>query len=170
MPSNTDFFRRLKHLRKQLETAPAALPQTIMRNLGEEAHALISEGFRTQTDPYGERWKDKLIADGRGTLSGDTSRLKNFAPAVISRLGFRISATVNYAVHHQYGTGIYGRHGRRIVPTKAKALKIPGLGYRKSVAGSPIRMMVPSKQRGLPRSWSRAFKDLAAEVIQDHFK
>ena len=170
MPSSTDFFRRLSRLKNQIETAPAVLHQTIVRNLGEEAHALISEGFRTQTDPYGDRWKDKVISDGRSALSGATSRLKNFAPAVISRLGFRISSTVNYAVFHQGGTGIYGPRHRRIVPIKAKALRIPGLGYRASVAGSPVRLMVPTKARGLPRSWARAFKSVSAEIIRDHFK
>ena len=166
--SNAAFFAKLKKLQQKLDSAPAKVMSEIVANCAEEALSLTREGFATETDPYGEGWKPKLIADGRGTLSGNTSRLKNFA-VQISRTGFRLHSTVNYAVFHQGGTGIYGPHGRRIVPVRAKALKIPGLGYRKSVAGSPKRMMVPTAKRGLPPQWRRAFNEIKNEVIRAHF-
>jgi hypothetical protein len=167
--SNADFFAKLQKLKHKLDTAPTKVMATIVRNCAEEALSLTRDGFATETNPYGERWARKKFSDGRNTLSGKTSRLKNFAVQV-SRTGFRLHSTVNYAVFHQGGTGIYGPKGRRIVPVRAKALKIPGIGFRKSVAGSPKRLMVPTKQRGLPPHWSRAFKEVSSEVIRAHFK
>jgi hypothetical protein len=33
------------------------------------------------------------------------------------------------------GTGLFGPHKRKIVPKNAKALNIPGIGFRRSVKG-----------------------------------
>jgi hypothetical protein len=167
--SNTEFFDRLKKLRRKLDTAPTKVMASIVANCAEEALNLTRDGFTTETNPYGEKWAPKRISDGRNTLSGATSRLKNFA-VTLSRRGFRLHSTVKYAVYHQEGTGIYGKRGRRIYPVRAKALKIPGLGYRKSVAGVPKRLIVPTQRRGLPPKWRRAFREVAAEVIRAHFR
>jgi len=46
-----------------------------------------------------------------------------------------LDGSVNYAPFVHNGTGIYGPKKKRIVPRNSKALKIPGVGYRKSTKG-----------------------------------
>lgn len=66
-----------------------------------------------------------------------TSNLINSISSHIENNGRKgvVEATAKYAVFVHDGTGIYGPYHTRIVPKTAKALKIPGIGYRKSVKG-----------------------------------
>jgi HK97 gp10 family phage protein len=70
-----------------------------------------------------------------------TSNLVNSVTSYITDNGLSatIKATAPYAKFVHDGTGIYGPHGKPIVPLKAKALKIPGIGYRRSVKGMKPR-------------------------------
>jgi hypothetical protein len=42
--------------------------------------------------------------------------------------------------------------------------------FLRSVKGSPPRLMVPNKERGLPEEWRDAFSETAHEFIQNHLK
>jgi phage gpG-like protein len=125
---------------KLAEAAPELLG-AISESGAEELLNLVADGFRSETDPYGQGWQPKKKPDGRKTLSGKTSRLKKFAKKKVSKDGFTIGPTVDYAAPHQN----------------------PKRGKR------PRRMMVPNKSRGLPRAWSKALEEVATEALKAHF-
>jgi phage gpG-like protein len=125
---------------KLAEAAPELLG-AISESGAEELLNLVADGFRSETDPYGQGWQPKKRPDGRKTLSGKTSRLKKFAKKRVDKNGFTIGPTVDYAAPHQN----------------------PKRGTR------PRRMMVPSKSRGLPRAWSKTLEELATEAMRQHF-
>lgn len=140
-------FAELKTITERI-AAVDSLMRSASKAMAEESIDLIKEGFRTETDPYGKRWKPKLAADGRKTLSGKTSRLKGgFRQSMVSASGFEISAaSVEYADYHQDPRkGANGRLKR------------------------PRRMMVPSVKKGLPRSWAVAFEEVAADALEAHY-
>lgn len=145
------------------------LNDLILDSLAEDAIGLIKDGFRTQTDPYGEPWAPKKYPDGRMALSGETSRLKNgWKPSRRDSDSVTITPSVDYAHHHQSGTGIYGPRKTPIVSPNGKMLKIPtpkGAIFRRSVNGSPKRLMVPTEEKGLPPEWAKTFEESAAEAI-----
>jgi len=114
----------------------------ISGSLAEETVNLIKDGFRHETDPYGDRWTPKQAADGRKTLSGPTSRLKTgWHVRVQGASGFIVSPSVEYAAPHQNPK--------------------PGPGGKLK---RPRRMMVPTAEKGLPPTWSRAY----AEIVNEH--
>lgn len=160
-------FAALKKFEDKLRTAPKVLG-VVSVNLAEEAVNLVREGFATETDPYGKTWPKPLLRNGQAL--SDTGRLRNSWHATsVTRRGFRVAPSVTYAVFHQDGTGIYGPKGRKIEPTKAKALKLGKSGlYAKSVKGAPQRKMVPDDGK-LPDSWRNALNEAALEILEDHF-
>lgn len=173
MGSDRD-MREFEELRKVLSD-PGSVLDSVSASLAEEAVGLIQEGFRTETDPYGRRWKPKAIADGRKTLSGRTNRLKSgWHVTRQTRDEFTIAPAVEYAEYHQEGTGIHGPKKRRIEPRTAKALRFPGPGgkpiFAKSVAGVPQRMMVPSELMGLPPAWEERFNEAATDALAESFR
>jgi hypothetical protein len=137
---------KLTEWERLMKTAPKALAE-MSQAMAEETVTLISDGFRSETDPYGDRWKPKQARDGRKTLSGKTSRLKRWQVERANKGGFRVSPTVNYAAPHQ--------SPRPRPEWGGKAL--------------PRRMMIPSAERGLPRAWSRAYTEIGISVLSDHF-
>lgn len=119
-----------------------ALLEAVSQNLAEETIGLIQEGFRNETDPYGDPWAPKQRADGRKTLSGKTSRLKNgWHPIKADKGGFRVGPSVDYAAPHQS----------------------PKFGRR------PRRMMVPTGSKGLPAKWTHAYEETATEMMRSYF-
>lgn len=107
--------------------------------MANETVNLVKDGFRTETDPYGKRWKPKKRRDGRKTLSGETSQLKSgWHVRKNSKAGFLIAPTVAYAAYHQ-------------APRRTSRL--------------PRRMMVPRGGK-LPKPWSDALKEVAVEVAR----
>ena len=112
------------------------------RAMAEEMLQLTFERFRRETDPYGKRWKPKQRKDGRKTLSGKTSRLKNgWHIARCDGGGWMIAPSVDYAAPHQ----------------KPKR------------AGYPRRMMVPDSARGMPRAYSAALEEAAKDALAIHY-
>lgn len=160
--------KTLDALERILEN-PRGILDLVATSLAEEAIGLIKDGFRTQTNPYGEPWAPKVFPDGRGVLSGKTSRLKSGWKVVRQDAEeVRVSPSVEYARYHQQGTGIYGPRKREIRPTKARALRIPtpdGPIFRKSVRGAPQRLMVPTEDRGLPSRWSEQLNEAATDAF-----
>jgi len=138
--SITGDFGKLAAWRKLCDATPELLA-TISDSAAEEILGLISDGFRSETDPYGQKWQPKKKADGRKTLSGKTSRLKNFTKKRSGKDGFTVGPTVNYAAPHQN-------------PKKNRR---------------PRRMMVPGGGRGLPSKWSKALEETAKEALSAHF-
>lgn len=92
----------MQRFEKALEKAPDLLP-TIAKNLAEETVGLIADEFRSERDPFGDKWAEKKIPDGRKVLSGKTSRLKKWHRKSSGKRGFVVAATVKYAVYHQAG-------------------------------------------------------------------
>ena len=163
-------FSDLNRFRQQLEQAPEILT-VVSKNLAEEAIELVREGIAEGHDPYGKKYAPLVLRDGNPLE--DTGRLKVWHRVTATRQQFAIASTVDYAKYHQEGTGIYGPKKRRIKPLKARALRIPVRGgsplFRRSVEGTPQRMMVP-RPGDLPSSWRSRFIDTAHEVLTEHFK
>jgi phage gpG-like protein len=161
-------MKSLDALQKILEN-PDKIMDLVSTSVAEEAIDLIKAGFRTETDPYGRQWKKKEFPDGRKTLSGKTSRLKNgWHVAKRTNSEIVIAPGVAYAKYHQDGTGIHGPHKTPIVPTTKSALRFMGPNgpiFRRSVKGAERRMMVPDKNLGLPSKWEQALNEAATDAL-----
>jgi phage gpG-like protein len=135
-PKDTKAFRDFV---ESLKTTPKVLEQ-ISRDMADETVGLVQDGFREETDPYGDRWTPKQAQDGRKTLSGKTSRLKGgWHVSARSSRGFTVSPAVNYARFHQSGT-------RRM----------------------PRRAMVPFEGR-IPAKWLSIYRDVFVDRMTLHF-
>lgn len=132
-------FAKLEHWTR-LFNSGHVLTSATNNAMAEEMVGLIKDGFRTETDPYGKKWKPKKKPDGRKTLSGKTSRLKGgWHVKRKSDSSFTVAPSVDYATPHQTGAP-----SRNLVP----------------------RRMVPTQSRGLPGKWSKAFKEVALLVAR----
>lgn len=185
---------RLKAIAKKLEAIGGRHFLTgLSENLAEETLSLISEGFRTATDPYGKAWAGKVFPNGKNPLAGRTARLRRgWHPTNVTALGFGVSPSVDYAAYHQFGTGIYGPKRSRIEPTNGDVLsfKIPGRApkrkrrkrgaakgkrrrgnwvYFTSVEGSPKRRMIPDG-RGTPRKWLNRLERVAVLHLRESMR
>jgi len=143
--------------------------------LGAAAIKLVNDGFRTSTDPYGEKWARLRHRKGQPLL--DTGRLRASFTVRPTGAGFRIDASASYAVYHQHGTKPHKR-GARVAAQNARgrfiSRKKAGEATRKvrvafipehTAGGIPARMMVPTPQRGLPPKWRATFdKDTSALI------
>jgi phage gpG-like protein len=161
-------MQSIEALRKILEN-PDAIMDLVATSVAEEAIDLIKDGFRKESDPYGRKWAAKKFPDGRKVLSGKTSRLKNgWKVTRKSSEEIVISPSVDYAAHHQDGTGIHGKHKTRVVPTKAKALRFAGPKgpiFASSTEGVPKRMMVPDEKLGMPPAWEKNLNEAATDAL-----
>jgi len=162
-------FKALKRFEEKLSGTGG--PQTLRlvnEQLAEETIGLIRDGFERSADPYGRAWEPLVIRAGRPLE--DSGGLKaSWHRSETSADGFAVESGKDYAVYHQGGTGIYGPRKTPIVPIKAKALRIPGVGFRNSVKGSPKRRMVPDAGR-IPPRWRKQFVETALEVLSEIFK
>lgn len=108
----------------------------------EVAITLVGEGFDRQRDPYGRRWKKKQRPDGRKILHGETTRLRNgWHVEKATARSWRIAPSVEYAGYHQEP-----RNGSR-----------------------PQRAMVPTSEKGLPKTWARELRAVALAEMHGHF-
>jgi phage gpG-like protein len=163
----TGDFQALDRFAEQLSAA-AGSTRLISGAMAEETISLIRDGFAASEDPYGKPWEPIKLRAGQ-PLRDSGGLQASWHPSDVSESGFRVSSGKAYAKFHQQGTGLYGPHKARIVPVKAKALNVPGLGPRASVAGSPKRRMVPDRGR-LPRKWREAYVEAAQEVLTELFE
>lgn len=145
-------FSVLESWTRLLKNAPKLLSD-MSANMAEETISLIRDGWRSQADPYGDPWQKKKVDDGRQILVGRTARLRNGWHVVKSgKGGWKVAPSVVYAAAHQD-------------PQKRR-----GWGTRPgSLDRLPRRMMIPSRSRGLPKAWSRAYRELAEETLREHF-
>lgn len=172
--------------------------ERLAKNLAEEAISLVQEGFRTETDPYGKQWAPKVFGDGYAVLVRSNELRRGWHRSKVSAQGFRISPSATAAKYAKFtlGTGVYGPSKKPITPKNGTflAFKTPGYVTRaavrgmakgakrkkfggarsgsyifvRSVKGSPPRLMVPQKKRGLPPKWHDALIDTTDEFIQHH--
>ncbi len=92
---------------------------------GEILLRSVDKNFAAQGRPT--RWKPsgRVKRDGGQTLS-DTGRLRRSITREASATHAAVGTNVEYAAIHQFG----GRIGPHVIrPKKAKALKIPGIGF-----------------------------------------
>lgn len=101
----------------------------------------------------------------QGTLSGsiNASPVKKSGGDYLSTVG----TNVEYAPHQEYGTGIYGKHGRPIVPKRKKVLAWKNGG--KWIVARQVKGVRPKKfmQKGLEFLQSRQSsitKELADDI------
>jgi hypothetical protein len=98
----------------------------------------------------------KVDAIGTATAPVKEGRLRNARNSGVRDEGTRlvgyVEFTVDYAIYHAKGTGIYGPRGRKITPKKAKALvfRVNGeLVFAKSVRGiKPNPWLVKALETG----------------------
>lgn len=164
----TGDFRAIDRQIKKLERARKVL-DIVGQQCGHELKELVLDGFRSGTNPYGERWDPPKLRSGQPLA--DTGRLKSsWHVAQANRSGVRIATSVNYARYHQTGTGKYGPKGQSIVPVRKQALSWKTRSgdrfFARSVDGSRPRMMVPERGRGLPPSWRSRIIEAATEVLE----
>lgn len=161
---------------EKLLANPDKVLDLVARSLAEESVNLIKDGFRTETDPYGEKWQPKQLADGRKTLSGKTSRLKTGWK--VTRMNGRevvVSPSVEYAEYHQnpgerkrassadvYRRSIEGGFSRRQI-SRARSFTENTIGPAQ--LARPRRMMVPDDGKGLPPKWERELNSAAVDAF-----
>lgn len=108
----------------------------LMKALAKEALHQVDLTFSEQRDPYGVAWA--ALKGRTGPILKRSGRLaRSFQTSNVNETGFDLESSVDYAVHHQYGT-----------------------------ARIPQRMMLPIKQKGLGPIWGYAFR-LIAERERD---
>ena len=128
--------------------AIASVKREIAATQSEEAVDLIKQGFIEETDPYSQPWKKRARETkktrGKKVLSGETSHLKDgWNVKEFSSEGFRVQASVEYALYHQKPKKKNGKFKR------------------------PRRRMVPNDGVGFPSKWQRPLNDAAAEAITE---
>jgi HK97 gp10 family phage protein len=103
--------------------------EEMMKRLGEDFSGGIRAGMT--------RTVEVIEARAVKETPVRTSNLVNSITSDVSADGKRgeLRATADYAVFVHDGTGLYGPRKQKIVPKTARALKIPGIGYRKSTRG-----------------------------------
>lgn len=137
-----DFAQKMDRWAQLLESSSVIVRHTSQVQ-AEVALTLIGEGFDRETDPYGRRWEPKKKPDGRKTLHGETTRLRNGWHITRSSMGgWQVDPSVEYAVFHQEPIG----------------------------NARPTRRMVPSTALGLPAEWKREFRAVAIAAAIEHFK
>jgi phage gpG-like protein len=160
-------FAKLRRFEKKV----ALVPKTLVRvneQLAEETIELIREGFERSEDPYKRPWPRLKLRRGRPLE--DTGAMKSaWHRGQISARGFTVSNAKRYAAWHQGGTGIYGVRRQLIRPVRAKALRLPGPLFFRSVRGTPKRLMVPVAGR-LPPAWRARYEETATDVLTELFR
>lgn len=179
-------FAKLKFWSERLTSIASDEAKTeLSRNLAEEALTLKTECFRTETNPYGEKWAPKVFADGSAILFRSGELRNGWTIAKADASGFRIAPSMASKDYAQFtlGTGIFGPTGQPITPKNGRFLVFtaPGMTgsiatpsggkmFLRSVKGSRPRLMVPTKSRGLPKAWKQEFIDTTNEFVEAYLK
>jgi len=109
--------------------------QPLMSEIGEIVLLSVKRNFEEGGRPSPWKKSRRVQQSGGQTLS-DTGRLRNSFTVDADNKSVTVGTNVEYAPHLQFGT-----KPRIIRPTRAKALNIPGIGFRKKVKhpGLPAR-------------------------------
>ena len=93
-------FRIKKTVQK---TSLNDLKNITLNAVKKASQELVALGYKTETDPYGKRWKKKRKPNGKPTLIDSGKMRKSFRyTAMLSRV--RISNAQKYAQYHLMGT------------------------------------------------------------------
>lgn len=118
----------------------SAISEPIAKAQAKETVRLIKKQFRTSRDPYGTPWKRKQRPDGRKILIGKTKKLRKYRVVNTSAKGFAVGTDAPHERFHQGGT--------------------------KFMDPRPIR----PDSRGLPPTWSKAYRTIALFWFKKHFR
>lgn len=127
----TGDFAKLRGLRKRIESLGSdATREALAKNMAQEGKSLVVQGFRTETNPYGEKWPAKVFGDGNAVLVR-SNELRRGWSFTVSPHGFRLfpSATAQKYAKFTLGTGLWGPHKTRIVPKNGPYLAFFVKGY-----------------------------------------
>jgi len=164
---------------EKILSKPDKILDLVATSLAEESLGLIKDGFRTETDPYGQKWVPKQRKDGRKTLSGETSRLKTgWKIKRQDRDEIRISPSVPYALYHQAPLPRRRITDRELAQRGARNIDIGGRRSRSRARDPftvdtigpaqltrPRRMMVPDETMGLPPRWEKKLNEAATDAF-----
>lgn len=117
-----------------------AIGGEVTSKMAARAADLVTEGFATETDPYGHAWAPKRRPDGRKVLHGKTGRLAHFVAMPVGKHRFVLVPGADYGAFLQTGTG-----------------------------HMVARKMVPDLEHGLPDSWKAEFSKQAVTAMKKHF-
>jgi phage gpG-like protein len=185
----TGDFAKLDRLRASLrELSSAGFQREISDELGRTTMKLVADEFRTETDPYGDPWREhsKNTRRKRGSMSrakilrdsGRMAKSVNFQP---TGSGFRVNIPVEYAPVHQEGATIAARsnvRGRtlwhnpdtgRLVGRNTRLKAVYETEAKRATFGEvvlPQRMMLPSSERGLGPIYLDAYNKAATAMIR----
>ena len=157
--------------------------QTLVAQVsGEYAAKQVSDCFEGSRDPYGDPWKPLKRRKGKPLV--DTGQLAASISVQPGKGTFKLVAAKEYAAVHQFGGNVspHSRVGPHVLFTHPKTGKI--LSPRKAMKMAkarkhtfrartysngitiPARPFFPTKARGIPRLWNRAFKRIFHEEAQ----
>lgn len=117
-----------------------------IKGLLEKAKADVQAGIEAGMTNLAAEIEARAVKNTPVRTSNLVNTITNF---LTNGRGRRIAATAPYAAFVHEGTGLYGSHHQLIFPKKAKALKIPGIGYRKSTKGMEGRPFFNLALKGL---------------------
>lgn len=87
-------------------------------DLAQASERLISAGFLTESDPYGNRWETQKKP--RKPILYKTGNLFRSFVSAQTGTGFNVRSTVSYGIYHQ--TGTYKMPARKIIPSQNAGL------------------------------------------------
>lgn len=120
---------------------PDRVLRAAAKDCAEETLNLISDGFKSGTDPYGHAW------DAPNDLQ-ITGRLRAYAYSEVGPRGYSVHSTDEKAIWH---------HNPQPRPSwGGKAL--------------PTRLQIPISALGIPRKWSERLAESAEDVIANMYR
>ncbi len=102
----------------------------IKEQVAEGGLSLIANGFSTETDPYGQKWKYVKYHTGHDSTLQDTSTLKNAWRTFVLGTGVKYFNDTIYAAKQNYT--------RNMIPVESKGLPTP---WRSMVSRSFSKVM-----------------------------
>ena len=124
--------------------------------LGAAAVKLVADGFRKQSDPYGNAWEP--LRYRRGQILRKSNRMFNSTAYDATPRRVRVAITAWYSIIHQEGAKA---RRRRMVGLALRSRGLTGGGDGSITA----RPMVPD-DRGLPPAWERVFQKDTTDYLR----
>jgi phage gpG-like protein len=155
----TGDFDKLTALVQRLQSLGPA-KAALLKQLAEEAHTQVSEGFAAGRAPDGSSWAPLQSRAGQPLL--DTGRLRSSITYAIMESGFSLGTAVVYAPVHQFGATIRPKNG---------GLLRWQTGGRWSSARQvtvPARPFFPEGR--VSQQWADDLRAVALEWMRDHLK
>ena len=133
----------------------------LLAAIGNELVTSVSRRFETGTAPDGSRWPESL----RVKMTGGLTLVENHrlwdsisdTGAQVSSRSVEIGTNVEYAAIHQFGGAIRAR--------RAKALRVPGIGFRRAVH-HPGGTIPARPYLGLSDTDERVIQDLTEDWLR----